>query len=67
MIVADFSLDIIRWQWLLLGGHCFECAGSQPSLVSRIVPSAAKGAVLGVYNTMQALGLFCGDASGVTS
>lgn len=37
---------------------------SQPSLVSRIAPPAAKGAALGVYNTMQAIGLFCGGALG---
>lgn len=37
---------------------------SQPSLVSRIAPPAAKGSALGVYNTLQALGLFCGGALG---
>jgi MFS family permease len=37
---------------------------SQPSLVSRIAPGAARGAALGVYNTLQALGLFCGGALG---
>jgi MFS family permease len=37
---------------------------SQPSLVSRFAPGAARGAALGVYNTMQALGLFCGGAFG---
>ncbi|WP_019139663.1 MFS transporter [Noviherbaspirillum massiliense] len=37
---------------------------SQPSLVSRLAPPAAKGAALGVYNTLQALGLFCGGALG---
>lgn len=37
---------------------------TQPSLVSRIAPPAAKGAALGVYNTLQALGLFCGGALG---
>lgn len=37
---------------------------SQPSLVSRIAPPAAKGAALGVYNTLQAIGLFCGGALG---
>lgn len=37
---------------------------SQPSLVSRIAPPAAKGAALGVYNTLQAIGLFCGGAIG---
>ncbi|MFZ6656438.1 MFS transporter [Undibacterium sp. TJN19] len=36
----------------------------QPSLVSRIAPPAAKGAALGVYNTLQAVGLFCGGAIG---
>lgn len=35
-----------------------------PSLVSRTAPPAAKGAALGVYNTTQALGLFCGAALG---
>ena len=37
---------------------------SQPSLVSRIAPPEAKGTALGVYNTLQALGLFCGGAAG---
>ncbi len=37
---------------------------AQPSLVSRIAPPAAKGAALGVYNTLQALGLSCGGALG---
>ncbi|EJN01259.1 MFS transporter [Herbaspirillum sp. YR522] len=37
---------------------------SQPSLVSRIAPPEAKGTALGVYNTLQALGLFCGGALG---
>lgn len=36
----------------------------QPSLVSRIAPAAARGSALGVYNTLQALGLFCGGALG---
>ncbi|GIZ53446.1 MFS transporter [Noviherbaspirillum aridicola] len=36
----------------------------QPSLVSRIAPPAGKGSALGVYNTLQALGLFCGGAVG---
>jgi MFS family permease len=36
----------------------------QPSLVSRVAPPAAKGAALGVYNTLQAFGLFCGGVLG---
>jgi MFS family permease len=37
---------------------------SLPSLVSRIAPPDVKGAALGIYNTMQALGLFAGGALG---
>jgi MFS family permease len=37
---------------------------SLPSLVSRTAPVRAKGAALGVYNTMQSLGLFFGGAAG---
>ncbi|SNT04247.1 Predicted arabinose efflux permease, MFS family [Noviherbaspirillum humi] len=37
---------------------------TQPSLVSRLAPASAKGAALGVYNTLQAIGLFCGGAMG---
>lgn len=36
----------------------------QPSLVSRMAPAEAKGTALGVYNTTQALGLFCGGLLG---
>lgn len=35
-----------------------------PSLVSRIAPAGARGAALGVYNTAQTLGLFCGGLAG---
>jgi MFS family permease len=57
--------------WLLLVGLLFAyflafniLEASLPSLVSRFAPPAAKGAALGVYNTLQALGLFCGGALG---
>lgn len=39
---------------------------TQPSLVSRLAPAHARGAALGVYNTMQSLGLFAGGALGGT-
>lgn len=57
------------WPWLLALLLAFFLAfnileASQPSLVSRIAPPSAKGAALGVYNTLQALGLFCGGALG---
>jgi len=37
---------------------------SQPSLVSRIAPANARGTAMGVYNTLQSLGLFTGGALG---
>lgn len=37
---------------------------SQPSLVSRLVPGSSRGAALGLYNTLQSLGLFAGGALG---
>lgn len=37
---------------------------SLPSLVSRLAPKDAKGAALGVYNTLQSLGLFFGGFLG---
>jgi MFS family permease len=35
-----------------------------PSLVSRIAPAHARGTSIGVYNTTQTLGLFCGGLAG---
>ena len=37
---------------------------TQPSMVSRLAPPHARGAALGVYNTLQSLGLFVGGAVG---
>jgi MFS family permease len=37
---------------------------SQPSLASRLAPVRARGAALGVYNTLQSLGIFAGAAVG---
>ncbi|HYD80370.1 MAG TPA: MFS transporter [Paucimonas sp.] len=37
---------------------------SQPSLVSRVAPPAAKGAALGMYNTLQSLGVASGGLVG---
>ncbi|WP_425495777.1 MFS transporter [Pandoraea bronchicola] len=45
-----------------LGFNVLEA--SQPSLVSKLAPGQRKGAAVGVYNTTQALGLFCGGALG---
>jgi MFS family permease len=37
---------------------------TQPSLASRMAPAHARGAALGVYNTLQSLGFFAGGALG---
>jgi predicted MFS family arabinose efflux permease len=37
---------------------------SQPSLASRMAAPESRGAVLGVYNTLQSLGIFAGGALG---
>jgi len=37
---------------------------SQPSMVSRVAPAHARGAAMGVYNTLQSLGFFAGGALG---
>ncbi|AEG91266.1 MFS transporter [Ramlibacter tataouinensis] len=37
---------------------------TQPSMASRVAPAHARGAALGVYNTLQSLGFFAGGAVG---
>ncbi len=37
---------------------------TQPSLVSRLAPTASRGAAMGVYNTLQSLGFFAGGLMG---
>ncbi|MCY7369858.1 MAG: MFS transporter [Polaromonas sp.] len=37
---------------------------SQPSMASRLAPAEARGAALGVYNSLQSLGFFVGGALG---
>ena len=37
---------------------------SQPSMVSRVAPAHARGAAMGVYNTLQSLGFFAGGVMG---
>ena len=37
---------------------------SQPSMASRMAPPRSRGAALGVYNTLQSLGLFAGGLAG---
>jgi MFS family permease len=37
---------------------------SQPSMASRVAPAHARGAAMGVYNTLQSLGFFVGGVTG---
>jgi MFS family permease len=60
--VAHWSLLVILLLGFFIAFNILEA--SQPSLVSRIAPPAAKGAALGVYNTLQSLGLSCGGIFG---
>ncbi len=66
MASIDSAASIVTFSILLLGFFiAFNILeASQPSLVSRIAPAAARGTALGVYNTLQAAGLFCGGAVG---
>ncbi|MBB3212733.1 MFS family permease [Herbaspirillum sp. Sphag1AN] len=66
---ATLSQTVVNW-WILvalllaffIAFNILEAC--QPSLVSRVAPPAAKGTALGVYNTLQSLGMFCGGALG---
>lgn len=51
--------------WLLLFFVAFNILEAmQPSLISRIAPTEARGAALGIYNTTQSIGLFIGGMLG---
>ncbi|MHB1359737.1 MAG: MFS transporter [Rhodocyclaceae bacterium] len=51
--------------WLLLFFVAFNILEALlPSLISRLAPPESKGAALGIYNTTQSFGLFCGGLLG---
>jgi predicted MFS family arabinose efflux permease len=51
--------------WLTLFFAAFNILeATQPSWISRVVAPGVKGSALGVYNTLQSLGLFLGGAAG---
>ncbi len=78
MLVAIALLVLAQGGLMLSGAHvtllavlllAFFCAFNVlealiPSLVSRLVPAQVRGAAIGVYNTTQTLGLFCGGVLG---
>jgi predicted MFS family arabinose efflux permease len=64
-----WSVEAPHIAWLAVLLFLFFCGfnvleASQPSLASRIAPPHARGAALGVYNTLQSLGFFAGGAAG---
>lgn len=66
-LVLWFGLSSLWWIALALvvyfiGFNVLEA--SLPSLVSKIAPSDLKGTAMGVYNTLQSVGLFVGGAAG---
>jgi len=51
--------------WLFLFFLVFNVLeASQPSLVSKLAPASARGAAMGLYNTLQSVGFFVGGALG---
>ncbi len=64
-----WATDAPHIAWLAFMLFLFFCGfnvleASQPSLASRVAPPHARGAALGVYNTLQSLGFFAGGAAG---
>lgn len=71
VVQAGLALTATAPGILALGGllFLFFCGfnileATQPSLASRLAPAHARGAALGVYNTLQSLGSFAGGAVG---
>lgn len=61
---AGSSIGLLAF-WLILFFVAFNILEAiQPSLISRIAPPQSKGKAMGLYNTLQALGLFAGGALG---
>ena len=66
LLVASGKPALLPLAWLLFVFFCgFNVLeATQPSLASRMAPAHARGAALGVYNTLQALGFFVGGWAG---
>jgi MFS family permease len=58
------SLMALTWLLFLFFCSFNVLEACQPSLTSRIAPAHARGAALGVFNTLQSLGFFVGGAMG---
>ena len=66
MMMVGTNLSLLQMGGLLFAFFCgFNILeATQPSLVSRYAPAHSRGAAMGVYNTLQSLGLFVGGAMG---
>lgn len=71
LLICACGLLLTAKSSLMLGfALCIFFAGfnaleaSQPSLVSKLAPPQSKGSAMGLYNTLQAIGLFLGAAVG---
>lgn len=66
MAVASGAPTVSELAFLLFVFFCgFNVLeASQPSMASRFAPANARGTTLGVYNTLQSLGLFAGGLAG---
>jgi predicted MFS family arabinose efflux permease len=66
LVVASGTPTVISLGLLMFVFFCgFNILeASQPSMASRIAPPQVRGAALGVYNTLQSLGLFVGGVAG---
>jgi MFS family permease len=65
VLVAGWSLSGLFWLplalWIFFSG--FNALEAMlPSLVSRVAPAADKGTAIGIYNTLQFLGVFVGGS-----
>jgi len=61
---APHGLSVLAALLLLFFCGFNVLEATQPSLASRVAPAHARGAALGVYNTLQSLGFFAGGAVG---
>lgn len=71
LVVVQLGLNVFAaslWSialWLTLFFVAFNVLeATQPSWISRVAPPHAKGTALGIYNTLQSLGLFLGGVLG---
>jgi MFS family permease len=64
--VSGGEFTLLQMGWVLFAFFCgFNILeATQPSLVSRHAPAHSRGAAMGIYNTLQSLGLFAGGAMG---